>query len=113
MGLNVNSAANFSAVYNSGSASTGNWYDGLSASFGMLLNGAGTVGKSALGGAIGGKTGGLAGGGAGGAGGTSDLTTLLEEQNRLQLEMQTFSMISNISKTEHESRMNLVRNMRP
>lgn len=37
---------------------------------------------------------------------------LLKEQNRIQLENQVFSASSNISKTEHETRMAAVRNMR-
>src|SRR5262245_52980609 len=120
MGVNVNSTGGFSAVYNSSNAG-GGWLDGLSASFGTGLNFVGKVGKFVLAGQGGtaGALGGAAGaGGLGGGGGatgsdSNNLFSLLEEQNRLQLEMQTFSMISNISKTEHESRMNLVRNMRP
>lgn len=54
--------------------------------------------------------GGLGGGGVGDA---NDLNGLLNTQIQLQRELQVFSMLSNIAKTEHETRMAAVRNMRP
>lgn len=60
--------------------------------------------------------GGLGGGGGGGAGGlgdTGDLNNLFNQQLELQRELQVFSMMTNIAKTEHETRMAAVRNMRP
>lgn len=74
---------------------------------------------------VGGKfaKGALAGGGAGGAGGAAgalggggsqieQLEALFAKQAELQFQMQQFSMLSNISKTEHDSRMEVVRNMK-
>ena len=72
------------------------------------------VGRSApgaaglLGGLGGGGVGGLGGGGAGGG----DLGNLLQLQLEVQERMQRFTMLTNIAKTEHESRMSAVRNMR-
>ncbi len=42
----------------------------------------------------------------------TELFGLIEMQRQLQLEMETVSMISNIEKSRHESRMTAVRNMR-
>jgi hypothetical protein len=52
--------------------------------------------------------------GAGGAGGTGsmDQWSLLKMQQDLQRESQIFNTLSNVSKTEHETRMAAVRNMR-
>lgn len=111
MGLNVHGTAGFHANYNVGNNGGGAWYDGFASNFGSFLGGAVNLGSKAAGSALNLKSGGAVGGG--GSGGVADLEQLLAEQNRLQLEMQAFSMLSNISKTEHESRMNLVRNMRP
>jgi hypothetical protein len=110
-GMNVHGNAGFHANYNvTGGNGGGNlgFFADLGGAVGSF---AGKLGKSALDLKSGGAASALTGGGA--SGGTDQLGQLLAEQNRLQLEMQTFSMISNISKTEHESRMNLVRNMRP
>ena len=60
--------------------------------------------------------GGLGGGGGGGGAGlgdTGDLNNLFNQQLELQRELQVFSMMTNIAKTEHETRMAAVRNMRP
>jgi hypothetical protein len=56
-------------------------------------------------------------GGAGGllgssATGSSETSMLLSQQMALQMEMQRFSMASNIERTRHEMNMTPVRNMR-
>lgn len=112
MGLNVHGSAGFQANYNVGNGG-GAWYDGIASNVGSFLGGTLSLGSKAAGSALNLKSGGALGAAGGGAGGAGNLENLLAEQNRLQLEMQAFSMLSNISKTEHESRMNLVRNMRP
>lgn len=112
MGLNVQGTAGFHANYNAGN-NGGAWYDGLASGVGGFLGGVVSLGSKAGGTALNLKSGGALGAASGAGSGTGNLEQLLAEQNRLQLEMQTFSMLSNISKTEHESRMNLVRNMRP
>jgi hypothetical protein len=48
----------------------------------------------------------------GGLGMSGDLFGLIEMQRQLQLEMETVSMISNIDKSRHESRMAAIRNIR-
>ena len=74
------------------------------------------VGRSAPGaaGLIGGGLGGGGLGGLGGLGGDAggDLGSLLQLQLEVQERMQRFTMLTNIAKTEHESRMSAVRNMR-
>lgn len=75
------------------------------------------VGRSApaaglLGGLGGGLGGGGGAGGLGGVGEAGDLAGLLQLQLEVQERMQRFTMLTNIAKTEHESRMSAVRNMR-
>jgi len=48
----------------------------------------------------------------GGLGMSTDLFGLLEVQRQLQMEMETVSMISNIDKSKHESKMAAIRNIR-
>ena len=43
---------------------------------------------------------------------TTDLFGLIEMQRQLQVEMETVSMISNIDKSRHESKMAAIRNIR-
>jgi hypothetical protein len=64
---------------------------------------------------LGGLGGGGLGGGAGGLAGVdpNDPASLLNLQIQMQRELQIFSMLSNIAKTEHETQMAAVRNMRP
>ena len=48
----------------------------------------------------------------GGLGMSTDLFSLIEKQQQLQVEMETVSMISNIDKSKHESKMAAIRNIR-
>jgi len=48
----------------------------------------------------------------GGLGMSTDLFGLIEMQRQLQMEMETVSMISNIDKSRHESKMAAIRNIR-
>jgi hypothetical protein len=47
-----------------------------------------------------------------GLGSSTDLFGLIELQRQIQFEMETVSMISNIEKSRHESRMSAIRNVR-
>ena len=62
-----------------------------------------------------GSAGGILGDGlaaVGGLGMSGDLFALVEVQRQLQVEMETVSMISNIDKSRHESKMAAIRNIR-
>jgi hypothetical protein len=48
-----------------------------------------------------------------GLGGMNDQWKFLRIQEELQRQNQVFTLVSNISKTDHETRMAAVRNMRP
>jgi hypothetical protein len=50
--------------------------------------------------------------GIGGAGGDINFTDLLQQQNQIQRESLVFNSETNISKTDHESRMSAVRNFK-
>lgn len=91
--------------------------DALATGLGFAASLAGSAINAYSGGALGGLTGGGAGGGLDGlTGGLNDnnqqFMELLQLQNQLQVQNQTFSALSNVSKTEHETRMAAVRNIR-
>lgn len=72
----------------------------------------GTLTRTAVRGAVGGSFGGGAAGALGASAGNQDAWDLLDLQRQLQQESQMFNTLSNIMKTEHESRMAIVRNIR-
>jgi hypothetical protein len=77
--------------------------------------GAQTMGLGPLAGSLlNGGSGGI--GGAGGVGGgqfgDASFADLLKEQEQIQTESAQFTALTNISKTEHESRMSAIRNIR-
>lgn len=86
---------------------------------GMLGSKQGSVGQGGFGAFLGDAAltaGEIASGGlsalGGGLGLSTDLFGLLEMQRQLQMEMETVSMISNIDKSKHESKMAAIRNIR-
>jgi hypothetical protein len=89
---------------------------------GQLAMGAAGVQTGGAGPLIGKIAGSLAGGGLGGAGlggglgggplDGSELTNLLQLQNEIQRQSLVFNAQTNISKTDHETRMSAVRNIR-
>ncbi len=50
--------------------------------------------------------------GVGGFGGSSDITNLLNQQIQIQQVMQTVTMVSNVARSQHETEMAPIRNMR-
>lgn len=68
--------------------------------------GAGGLGMGPLGGGLNAITGGPPGTGG------SDFAQLLQLQERMQRESAQFNTLSNVSKTEHETRMAAIRNMK-
>jgi hypothetical protein len=91
-----------------GSSSLSNsrgWADGLGSSLGSAAS---SLVSAAFGRALG-TTGSIAGMSQGGR----EQMALMKIQEQLQRENQVFSLMSNISKTNHETRMAAVRNMRP
>ena len=81
---------------------------------------AASLAGKALGSSVGGPLlGGLGGGGVGATGIGGDLANqqaqfaeLIQIQNQMQVQNQQVTMVSNVSKTEHETRMAAVRNIR-
>ncbi len=87
----------------------------LNAGLGFAARLAGTAANVYSGGALGGLTGG--GGALGGLSGqlndnNAQFMQLLQLQNQMQVQSQQFNTLSNVSKTEHETRMAAVRNIR-
>lgn len=62
---------------------------------------------------VGGGGGALAATGSGGLGDMADFAQMIQTQMAVQKEQQVVTLQTNISKTEHESRMAVVRNLRP
>lgn len=90
--------------------------DALATGLGFAASLAGSAINAYSGGSLGALTGGAGGGLDGLTGGLNDnnqqFMELLQLQNQLQVQNQTFSALSNVSKTEHETRMAAVRNIR-
>lgn len=94
----------------------GSFFDGATSVLGAGAAGLGLAGFAAFSGALSSVVG-RAIGAYGGTGvdvtGSSDPDSLFQKQLELQRENLTWTFRTNIAKTEHETRMSSVRNMRP
>ncbi len=72
-------------------------------SFGEVLKAAGSIGTRVLNTTAGGAFGGAIGG---------DFMSLIDQQMKMQTEMQQVTMLSNIERSQHESKMAPIRNIR-
>lgn len=109
---NIQVSGGASANFHHATSNDGGGGRGWSDFFGSIGIGVANVGGKLAQGALGSSSAGGAAGAIGGGSQVSQLEELFAKQAELQFQMQQFSMLSNISKTEHDSRMEVVRNMK-